>query len=232
MRQGTAAAAFLILLSMSVVAHAADDAVSPVSGSPTAPTQPATIKGDDDASNSIRLTPDASKIIHLDDDAVSVIVANPDHASVVLDSPRLLVVMPRQPGTTLFTVLNAKGDTILEKNVIVSGTVKSQYVRIRRACGAGDSGCAASSYYYCPDGCYEVTPVGEQGSVQAPPVVGGRGGGGGTGEDAGGGAGAPPLPQATTNTPPPVAPPNESGGGPQVPQVLHKEKMPATGVMP
>jgi hypothetical protein len=118
--------------------------------------------------------------------------------------------------------------------VIVSGTVKPQYVRIRRACGPTDAGCAASSYYYCPDGCYEVTPVGgEQGSVQAPPVVGGKGGGaGGGGEESAGGPGAPPLPQTTTNAPPPPAPPSESGGGPQVPQVLHKEKMPATGLVP
>src|SRR6187402_975472 len=59
--------------------------------------------------NSIRITPDTTKIIRLEQDAASVIVANPEHASIVLDSPRLLVVMPRMPGTTLFTVLNAKG---------------------------------------------------------------------------------------------------------------------------
>jgi hypothetical protein len=32
--------------------------------------------------------------------------------------------MPRQPGTTSFTVLNEKGDTILERTVIVTSTAK------------------------------------------------------------------------------------------------------------
>lgn len=121
---------------------------------------------------SIRLTPDTTKIIRLNEDAASVIVANPMHADIVLDSPRLLVVMPRQPGTTLFTVLNAEGKTLLETNVIVSGTAKPQYVRIRRACSGQQQGCMPSSYYYCPDGCYEVGTVGgtPQGTMAPPPL--------------------------------------------------------------
>jgi hypothetical protein len=203
MRQGWAAAAFLILLLSSVAASAA----APDSASDPAP---AVTPAAEDLSGSIRLTPDTTKILRLEQDAVSVIVANPDHASVVLDSPRLLVVMPRQPGTTLFTVLNNKGETILEKNVIVAGTVKPQYVRIRRACGATDAGCSANSYYYCPDGCYEVTPVGEQGSVQAPPVVGGTGGAGGNGAEEEN-INVPSLPQGGGQ-----AAPSEKGGGPVI----------------
>jgi hypothetical protein len=125
---------------------------------------------------SIRITPDTTKIVRLDQDAASVIVANPAHASIALDSPRLLVVMPRMPGTTSFTVLNNRGEVIMEKNVIVAAAAKPKYVRVRRACRAGDETCVPSAYYYCPDGCYEVTPVQPaDGPAEAPPVMSGAG---------------------------------------------------------
>lgn len=113
------------------------------------------------ADDSIRLTPDASRTVRLEQDAASVIVTNPETARVILDTPRLLIVLPRQPGSTRFSALNAKGETIVEKNIIVAGTAKPHYVRIRRMCGQANTGsdCAPVSYYYCPDGCYEVSPV-------------------------------------------------------------------------
>jgi Flp pilus assembly secretin CpaC len=119
----------------------------------------------------LRLTTDQDKIIRLQQDAASVIVNNPNHAVVMLDSPRLLIVMPRQPGTTSFSVLDAQGNTILHKQVIVSN-VQQQYVRVRRVCGASDASCVPAAYYYCPDGCYEVTPVAAdaQGAVPPPPA--------------------------------------------------------------
>jgi len=113
-------------------------------------------KNDED--NILRLTPDRTKVIRLDEDAASVIVANPAHATVLLDSPRLLLVMPRQPGATTFTVLNAKGDEILQKDVLVTAT-EPKYVRIRRMCNSNDASCASNSYFYCPNGCYEVQAV-------------------------------------------------------------------------
>lgn len=125
-----------------------------------------------DADNeTIRLTPDKTKIIHLDQDAASVVVTNPKNLSVLMDSPRLLIVMPRAPGTTSFTVLNNKGQTIAEKTVIVSGAAtQPKYVRIRRVCGSA-AGCVPTDYYYCPDGCYEVTPVQpDNGATQVPEV--------------------------------------------------------------
>lgn len=120
---------------------------------------PAAAAQDNDAF--IRLTPDSTRIVNLDQDAASVIVTNPAHARVLLDTPRMLIVMPRTPGTTPLTVLNAKGETILQKTIIVTATAKPQYVRIRRMCGQAGSGsdCVPTSYFYCPDGCYEVSPV-------------------------------------------------------------------------
>jgi hypothetical protein len=130
--------------------------------------QDAVEAGDEDT---IRITPDTVKIVKLEADAASVIVANPDHAAVVLDSPRLLVVMPRQPGVTSFTVLDSSGETLLTRTVIVAGTVKPHYVRVRRACGS-DQGCVPYAYFYCPDGCYEVKPVGSaQGGEATPPPI-------------------------------------------------------------
>ncbi len=121
--------------------------------------------------NVIHLTPDKTTTVHLNQDAASVIVTNPANASVLLDSPRLLIVMPRTPGTTSFTVLNDKGQAIAEKTVIVSGANKPKYVRIRKMCdsaGAGGS-CQPTSYYYCPDGCYEVMTVPpDNGATQVP----------------------------------------------------------------
>jgi hypothetical protein len=117
----------------------------------------------------IRLTPDRTHILRLKQDAASVIVANPEHASIVLDSPRLLVVMPRNPGATTFTVLNAAGETVTEKTVIVSA-VQQQYVRIRRICSSGDRSCVPVAYFYCPDSCYEVSSV-RPGNAQIPPMI-------------------------------------------------------------
>ncbi len=122
----------------------------------------------------IRITPDQTKIVRLDQDAASVVVTNPDHASVILDSPRLLVVRPRQPGTTSCTVLNAKGDTIMEKTVIVASQARSKYVRVRRVCASQDSACVPVAYFYCPDGCYEVTPVAPGGEGQPVPAIASR----------------------------------------------------------
>ena len=119
----------------------------------------------------IRTTPDKTKLVHLDQDAASVIVTNPANVSVVLDSPRLLVVMPRAPGATSFTVLDSKGGVIMEKTVIVAMSAQPKYVRVRRACASGDSSCVPTAYFYCPDGCYEVLPVpGDSGGGQVPEI--------------------------------------------------------------
>jgi hypothetical protein len=146
----------------------------------------------------IKLTPDKTHVLRLDQDASSVIVANPANANVALDTPRLLVIMPRAPGATSFTVLNAKGETILEKTIVVSA-VQPHYVRVRRACSGQDSSCNPSAYYYCPDGCYEVSPVPSADSnSDVPEVVGG-------------------APAAFDNQP--VAPNNGSALPPQLPSI-------------
>ncbi len=131
---------------------------------------PAAVNNNEDGI--IRLTPDRTHLVRLQEDASSVIVTNPAHASVMLDSPRLLVVMPREPGATSFTVLNTKGDVILEQDVIVSA-VQKRYVRVRRMCGNSDPTCTRNAYFYCPDGCYEVMTVpGDEDAGNIPEIAG------------------------------------------------------------
>jgi len=105
----------------------------------------------------IRLTTNKNKLVRLEEDAASVIVNNPDYASVMLDTPRLLIIVPHKSGATSFTVLDKAGKTIVEKDIIVTNT-QSKYVRIRRMCG-DDKACQPTSYFYCPDGCYEIDGV-------------------------------------------------------------------------
>ena len=148
--------------------------------------------------DALRLTSNRNQIIRLNQDAASVIVNNPVHAAVMLDSPRLLIVMPRAPGATSFSVLDSAGNIILQKEIIVTN-VQPKYVRVRRMCAGGDSSCVPTAYFYCPDGCYEVTAVGDTGgggNVPAPTVsnAGGRGGDGGQLE-------APQNPVQTTTAP-------------------------------
>ncbi len=105
----------------------------------------------------VRLTPDKSELIRLDQDAESVVVGNPEHLGVLMDNRRLLILVPRQPGATYLTVLDGKGNVIMQRHVLVavSGT---DYVRIRRSCSADavSKGCQTTSVYYCPGMCHDV----------------------------------------------------------------------------
>ena len=103
----------------------------------------------------IRLTPDKSELIRLDQDAVTVIVGNPAHLNILLDTPRLMVLVPRSPGSTHFTVLDKDGNVIMQRHAIIASP-KRNYMRIRRSCANGDKDCAPTSVFFCPDTCYEV----------------------------------------------------------------------------
>lgn len=112
----------------------------------------------------IRIAPDESKILRLEKDAVSVIVANPAHANILIDTPRLLVIVPHQPGSTSFTALDANGDVVIESNIVVTGA-SAGHIRVRRSCAAGDDTCQSESIYFCPDGCYNVNVAGSESSA-------------------------------------------------------------------
>lgn len=113
----------------------------------------------------LNLTPDKSELIKLNQEAASVIVGNPNHVNVMLDTPDTLVVIPRAPGASYFSVIGKDGTTVMQRHVVVSGS-KENYVRIRRSCGNNTSGrpCEETSVYFCPDSCHEVSLSGSEGS--------------------------------------------------------------------
>jgi hypothetical protein len=109
----------------------------------------------------IHLTPDKSTIIRLDVEAGTIIVGNPAHLSVMADNAKTLVLIPRLPGATYFTVMDRHGKTVMQRHVIVDGP-KDKYVRIRKSC-AGTKNCQPTQVYYCPDMCHEINiPTGGQ----------------------------------------------------------------------
>lgn len=114
----------------------------------------------------LRLTPDKTEMVALEGDAQSIVVGNPDHASVLMENPRTLLVVPRQPGATYFSVLDKDGKVLMQRHVIVAAP-KEKYVRIRRSCAnasGSDSNCEPMTVYYCPDMCHEVSTTANAGT--------------------------------------------------------------------
>jgi len=103
----------------------------------------------------IRLTPDKSEMIRLDKPAGSIIVGNPAHINVIADSSTTLVIIPRTPGATHFTVLGKTGEIVMQRQVIVASP-KEDYIRIRKTCAEDAEDCEKTSVFYCPDMCHEI----------------------------------------------------------------------------
>ena len=104
----------------------------------------------------IDLTPDKSELVRLEGDAASIIIGNPAHLSIMAESSKLLVLVPRSPGASYFTVLNTKGEVVMQRHVIVASP-KEKYIRVRRSCaGSSNQNCQETSVYYCPDMCHQI----------------------------------------------------------------------------
>lgn len=127
----------------------------------------------DDTHPPIRLTPDKSELVRVDDDVASIIVGNPNHLGVLMDDPRLLILVPRQPGATYLTLLNHDGEVIMQRHVIVS-IANKDYIRIRRSCAGGGGACEETSVYYCKGMCHQVDIVENDGRQMVPPPISGR----------------------------------------------------------
>lgn len=106
--------------------------------------------------DTIYLVPGKSKVINLERDGSSVIVVDTRFVNVFLDSPRTAVLVPRVTGATEFSVLDASGNIILNKTVMVSSETDKRYVRIHRICGTA-ADCRQQTLYYCEDNCVDVT---------------------------------------------------------------------------
>lgn len=114
----------------------------------------------------VRLTPDKSELIRLDSNATSIIIGNPEHISVIADSAKLIVVIPKSPGATHFTVLGANGQIIMQRHVIVASP-KKDYLRIKRTCLEDSDNCKETSVFYCPDMCHEIRSPNQDNAVEA-----------------------------------------------------------------
>lgn len=106
----------------------------------------------------IRLTPDKSELIRLSESATSIIIGNPAHINVIADSAKLLVIVPRSPGATHFTILGKNGQVIMQRHVIVASP-KKDYLRIIRTCAEDAENCQKTSVFYCPDMCHEIRSI-------------------------------------------------------------------------
>lgn len=127
----------------------------------------------------LRLTPDQSQIITLNDEVGRVIVGNEIHLNVMMDAGKRIVVVPRVPGATFFTILGRDGKVLMQRYAIVASP-KEKYIRIRQACAAQD-GCMPVRMFYCPGMCHEMAIVGAGGvasSGATVPAAGGSGDGG------------------------------------------------------
>ena len=110
----------------------------------------------------VRLTPDKSELIRLDRKASTVLVGAPAHLNILPEGPNTLVLIPRAPGATYFTVLDEENKVIMQRHVIVASP-KEKYVRIRKSCAASHKGCQPTQVYYCPDMCHEIILNDKQG---------------------------------------------------------------------
>lgn len=113
----------------------------------------------------LHLTPDKSELIKFEQDIGMVVVGNPAHANVLADTTRTLVVIPRLPGATYFTVLNNKGEILMQRHILIAGP-EENYVRIKKTCAGDDDNCQTTSVFYCPDTCHTVRVMTEKASKE------------------------------------------------------------------
>ena len=112
----------------------------------------------------INLSMDRSELLRLEKNAGSIIVGNPTHASVLMDTPQLLVIVPKAPGATHFTVLDADGEVMLQRHVIVAAP-QENYIRVRSSyCGEDADECVKTQSYFCENEgmCHEIAVVKEE----------------------------------------------------------------------
>ncbi len=135
------------------------------SGDRLPPPDAATISIDSELSSTeethppLRLTPDKSRILTLDKNIERVIVGNEAHLNILMDTAKRLIVVPRIPGATHFTLLGENGEIIMQRHAIV-GSAQEKYVRIRETCRGAD-GCMPVRMFYCPGACHEIAIIGE-----------------------------------------------------------------------
>lgn len=103
----------------------------------------------------IELRTDRPQVIKLDREVANILIGNDIYLNIFPDSRKTLILMPVNPGATYFRAIDAEGNTIIEKRVIVAAP-KEEYIRVRQTCAADDELCSFDTIYYCPDMCHNI----------------------------------------------------------------------------
>lgn len=103
----------------------------------------------------LRLTPDKSEILVMGENVGRVIIGNETHLNILMDTTKRLVIVPRVPGATYFTLLGENGKVLMQRYAIIAAP-EEKYVRIRQPC-TGKGQCMPLRMFYCPDMCHEIS---------------------------------------------------------------------------
>lgn len=106
----------------------------------------------------VYLTIEEPIIIDLKRDVGTVVIPNSDTVNIIQDSSKRIVLMPHNPGSVFFSILDTNRNPIMQRYAIVSnkGTPQKQYVRIHRNCD-GVRGCEDTSYFFCDGLCSQMS---------------------------------------------------------------------------
>ena len=105
----------------------------------------------------IQLAPGRAQVVPLPADAGAVVVGNPANLTAMLDTPRTMILVPHQPGLTSLTVLDRRGEMMLNSDIVVTAK-QSGSVNVVRSCTEDSKGCKPVTTFYCGAGCIEITP--------------------------------------------------------------------------
>jgi len=107
----------------------------------------------------LKLAPNAVEVVKTQKNVGSVIINNPDVLDVTVETSKRLLLRPLAAGATTLTLLSTGGEILYKRDVLVNDRF-GKYVRIRRFCtGESEKNCSPVDTFYCPDGCYSVTPT-------------------------------------------------------------------------
>ncbi len=84
------------------------------------------------------LEQNTAEVVRIDQDVTEIFVANPDIADIQLNTPTVAYVYAKTPGTTTIFATNAKGDVVLELELIVTHNLR-HLKRILRSTAPGDN---------------------------------------------------------------------------------------------
>lgn len=122
------------------------------------------------AAESFSVPIDQSAALRLPNGAQSVMIGNPAIADVTMVDPRTAVVLGRGFGVTNLLVIDGRGRTLMDRQIVVS-SANTGHISIIRGGASGQR--AAISTYACASQCEQASAPGEGGvAASAPAKVG------------------------------------------------------------